>query len=219
MDKRSMNRLIKRYGAGDRDPELVRQLDEAAWDDFHDPWEVPKPVRTPLEAPVGDPDLPSTDVDPQAVLPFTFDTIKRFLADRGYNYWEAHWKAVQVFFRYSAESDRVLRLVLAVEGKRETVLAMRWTGDRRVDAERFPEALRLCNAWNQDCRWPRAFLEIPRTEPREGEEGREAASALLVLDLQLFLEQGIHQELFNSLVRDAIATGWEFWERAAKAGL
>lgn len=158
-------------------------------------------------------------VDPKEVLPFTLDTIKRFLKDRGYTFWEADWNAVQVLYRYHPDSDRVLRLVLAVEGKRSRTLLFRWTGDRRVNGERFPEALRFCNQWNQDYRWPRAYLEIPRIEPREGEEGREAASGTLVLDTQLFLDEGIHQALFNSLLRDAIATGWEFWERAAKAGL
>ena len=32
--------LIRRYESGERDPDLIKQLNEAAWDGFHDPWET-----------------------------------------------------------------------------------------------------------------------------------------------------------------------------------
>jgi hypothetical protein len=92
---------------------------------------------------------------------------------------------------------------------------MQWTGDRRVDAERFDMACRLCNQWNDSARWPRAYLEMPpQNEEEEKKDERGPASGLLAMDFQLPLSKGIHQSLFNDLVQDAISTGWGFWAMA-----
>lgn len=204
--------LIRRYEAGDRDPDLLRQLNDAAWTGFHDPWEQAKPKgRHPVTGEL----VAAPDFDPKAVTPFSGETIQRFLAYMKYKHYRQGSDWFLISFTYREETDRCLKATLGVEGKLGDIFKLLITPDRRVPAERFDRALRLCNAWNDHYRWPRAFLEMPARPEKEGEvEGREPASALLALDYQLLLRGGIPQELFNAMVKDAIATSWEFWELA-----
>jgi hypothetical protein len=214
MARTQLEELIRRYEAGDREPELIRLLNEAAWDGFHDPWEPPvRRGRHPVTGQLVP--VPETAFDPDALRPFTGDTIRRFLEERPYKCWQYKQNAFFVNFAYIERTDRCLTATFTVEGRKDDIFKLRIASDRRVPAERFDRALRLCNGWNDGYRWPRAVLEMPELEPKADEpEGREPASALLTLDLQLFLRQGIPQRLFNSMVKDALDTSWTFWELA-----
>ncbi len=205
-----LDELIRRYEAGDRDPDLIRLLNEAAWDGFHDPWEHPKPSL--LAA------APEAPFDPEALRPFTAETVQRFLDGGNYTYWTSTWDSFLLFWRYSVDSDRVVRAIFMVEGKHKTVFKLRIVGDRRVPRERFDVARQLCNAWNEGYRWPRAYLEKPdlKAEEVKALDGKEPASAILALDFQLYLPAGVPQVLFDRQVRDVLATSWEFWELALK---
>lgn len=204
--------LIRRYEAGDRDPDLIRQLNEAAWDGFHDPWEpeVPKGRH-----PVSGQSTQAPAFDPKALLPFSGETIQRFLDPVKYKHWRQGSDYFLVTFTYTKRTDRCLQASLLVQGKRSDIFKLLITCDRRVPAERFDRAFRLCNDWNSRFRWPRAYLEIADVEQQDGQEPiREPPSALLALDYQLYLGAGVPQVLFDSMVRDAIATQWDFWELA-----
>ncbi len=204
--------LIRRYEAGDRDPELLRQLNAAAWNGFHDPWEAPAPAA---RNPVTGERVPAPAFEPEALAPFTFETIQRFLEPMKYRYWRQGKGYFMVTFAYTERTDRCLQASFMVQGKHLDIFKLQITCDRRVQAERFDRAFRLCNDWNQRFRWPRASLELAALERKEGQLlGPEPPSALLALDFQLFLRAGIPQALFDSLVKDAIATSWEFWELA-----
>jgi len=204
--------LIRRYETGDRDPDLLRQLNEAAWTGFHDPWEAAKPTgRHPVTGELVEP--PS--FDPKAVRPFDGDTIQRFLEHMKYKHYRQGRDYFLISFNYLEETDRCLKASLLVEGKQDEVFKLLITPDRRVPAERFDRAFRLCNTWNDRFRWPRAYVEMPPRKAKEGEpEGREPASALLALDFQILLRGGLSQELFNTIVKEVLATSWQFWELA-----
>jgi len=53
----------------------------------------------------------------------------------------------------------------------------------------------------------------------EGQEPHAPSSAILVLDFQLLLDKGIHQDLFDDLVSDAISSSWSFWRKAKDENL
>ena len=202
--------LIRRYEAGDRSPELLRRLDEAAWTGFHDPWE-PRPAPDPHhleEDPMQEP------IDPEAVLPFDVATIERALKQRGWHVWRHEKDILMVQFNYDRETDRETRIVFFVQGKARDIFRLYWISDRRVDAERFDQAFRLCNHWNDNYRWPRAYVEMPPTKEDEAEDTPEPESGLLVLDWQLPLGAGIHQALFDDMLGAVISAGWDFWRMA-----
>lgn len=206
--------LIRRFESGERNPDLLRQLNEAAWDEFHDPWEIQKPE--PQIAPA----LSFTakqepNFDPEALLPFGPDTIQRFLDEREYKYWKSSWDSFLVTFNYSERTDREVNAAFMVLGRDRDIFKLEIECDRRVPAERFDRAFRLCNDWNTVFRWPMAYVAMPDLKKKEGNaEGREPASGSLVLNSDLYFAAGIPQVLFNSMVSAALNGSWEFWEKA-----
>jgi len=201
---RMTRRLIKRHEAGERSPELIRALNEAAWQDFHDPWEPPPQVKeTSTQEPGG-------AMDPETVRPFTLETIEDHLKRKEITCWKADQKICLVFMGYDQESDRCVRVMHFVEGKHDTVYRLRVVADRRVDAKDYTRARELCDKWNGSYRWPRAFLEIPTLDEGAGVPG----SGLLVMDYQCQLAKGIHPALFDDLVGEAVSTSFDFWKMA-----
>lgn len=197
-------RLIKRYESGERSPELIQALNEAAWDGFHDPWEPPPAGKEVVVKEGG------AAMDPETIQPFTLDTIERLLKRKEISYWRSDQKTCLVFLGYDQDSDRCLRSSHAIEGKNESIYCLRVVGDRRVDAKDYGRARELCDQWNGSYRWPRAYLEIPTLADGAG----VPASGLLVLDYQLDLEKGIHQSLFDDLVEGAVFASFSFWKMA-----
>ena len=196
--------LIKRYEAGERNPELIQALNDAAWTGFHDPWEqTPPKVKAPPEEQGG-------TMDMETVQPFTLETIERHLKGKDISYWKTDREICLVFLGYDKVSDRGIRAMHFVEGRQNTVYRLRIVADRRVDAKDYPKAHELCDKWNANYRWPRAYLEIGAPDEKDGEPD----SGVLAMDYQLLLDKGIHQALFDDLVSDAIATSWAFWKMA-----
>jgi hypothetical protein len=201
---RKTSRLIKRHEAGDRSPGLLRALNEAAWQGFHDPWEpAPQLKENSTQEPGG-------AMDPETVQPFTLETIESHLKRKEINYWKSDQKICLVFMGYDQDSDRCVRAMHFVEGKHDTVYRLRVVADRRVDAKDFTRARELCDKWNGTYRWPRAFLEIPTM----AEDASTPGSGLLVMDYQCQLAKGIHPALFDDLVGEAVATSYDFWKMA-----
>jgi hypothetical protein len=206
--------LVQRYEAGERDPELIRLLNELAWKGFHDPWE-PDPGKRPPEEETMDDDA----IDPKTVYPVSLATLERFLEKRELHGWKAPGNGYLVQFRYDADSDREVHLYLGLEGPQFSLLKVRLTCDRRVDRARFQEAFRFCNDWNAAYRWPNAFVECP--ESGDGGEESEPApvgSGSLVLESHFDLSAGIHQALFDDLVHTSVAASWDFWNQARDYG-
>lgn len=206
--------LVKRYEGGERDPELIRQLNELAWEGFHDPWE-----RCPLEVQEGSMD---EGFDPKVVSPISSAMIERHLAAHELYPWRGPDDRYMVQFRYEAEADRTVRIFFSIEGRGHTLFKIKIVADRRVDQDRIPEAMAFCNRWNSNYRWPKALLEVPddEAETSEGEDTEitPVRSGLLILESQYDLSAGIHQELFDDLVSSNIHASWDFWSLAKKQG-
>ena len=231
MEPELLEDLIKRYEAGERDPELIQSLNEAAWNGFHDPWEPAPRDPNDLDAPDAsdasaededgdededeDPDQGDPmDMDPEmlTVRPFTLETIERHLQARDLSYWKTDAPMCLVFMGYDQPSDRSMEAMHCVEGRNGSIYSLHIVGDRRVDADDYGRARELCDRWNARFRWPRAYLDIPAKA--DGGEGETPGSGLLTLDYQLMLEKGIHQALFDDLVSGAVGASFDFWKLA-----
>lgn len=205
----NQDELIRRYGAGERDPAILDALNGLAWSQFHDPWEeggAPSDPRTEEE--VMDP-----SEDPQRAYPLSLERLKTHLKRRGLGYSEED-TAVLVRFAYKHKCDREVTLRISLEGEQEDVLRVHMEADRRVNREDFPHALELCNRFNHDFRWPKAYLEVP-----ESEGDVSAPSGKLMTSHQIDCEEGIHDALLDDFISCAVGASWIFWEEAMKEGL
>jgi hypothetical protein len=204
---------MRRYESGDRGQDLLRQLSDLAWREFHDPWEL-APEPAVLEVPATGPERSPAGAESDPLRPFTVDTVIRYLRSTGRPFWESGSDSFTCTYDYDEASDRCCQAFFSVEGRDQGTFCVRWTSDRRVQADHFTRAFRLCNEWNADWRWPRAFVDIPRRDPSR--EGRSVppASGVLTLDYQLYLSQRIHQGLFDSFLSTVQDTSWAFWKLA-----
>lgn len=109
---------------------------------------------------------------------------------------------------YSDEMGCELDIMLMASGQQDDVYYMRGQSNKRIPRNDWGRAVMLCNTWNKERRWPKAYLYVkdPNTD----------ATGLIILEQQFDLEQGIHQELFNDFTRVAIASMLSFWEWAHK---
>lgn len=205
--------LIRRFESGDRQPDLLRQLSDLAWHEFHDPWEHrPGPAMDAVEVPATGPERAPGD-DQDRLRHFTSDTLVRYLRATGRPFWECGPDRYVAPYDYDPTSDRCCQAFYSVEGREPDILCVRWVSDRRVPAEQLSLAYLLCNQWNAEWRWPRAFVDIPRVATGTGADALPV-SGVLTLDFQLYLNRRIHQALFDSLLTPVQEATWPFWEMA-----
>ena len=82
MDPNAFDTLMKRHAEGDRDPDLISELDRMAWSAFHDPWELSGPL--PSAAPVPERMvLESGHYDPEQPEKLELATLDLFVSLRG----------------------------------------------------------------------------------------------------------------------------------------
>jgi hypothetical protein len=206
--------LMRRYESGERDSDLLRQLNDLAWQGFHDPWELGPAPAAAEEVPATGPEWSPLESELDPPRPFTVDTIIRYLRNTGRPFWECGASIYTCTYDYDEASDRCCQVFFSVEGRDGGTFCARWTSDRRVQADHFPRAFRLCNEWNADWRWPRAFVDIPHRDPSREGRGGPPASGVLTLDYQLYLARRIHQGLFDSMLATVQETSWAFWKLA-----
>ncbi len=216
----SQEEAVQRHADGDHSPEVLAALNLAAWDAFHAPWEPtltePTMADEPLEpAPLPDPALPR---------PLTLDLLQTWADKAGYSAFQHPNRGLLVDFRYGLAADRCVELRARISGKGEDILLLQLCPDRRVPPQDFTRALRLCNDWNQEYRWPRASVEQEYRSARSKDEedpapevqvAREAThSGRLVLDFQVRFSEGIHPAGLEAILDDVVSTSWDFWRLA-----
>ena len=217
----SSEEALRRHAAGDRSPEVLAILNRAAWDAFHAPWEAPSPEPTMAD----DPRPPDAqEVAPDQVQPLSQTMIKAWMDKSGLDCFQHPKLGLLVEFRFSLKSDRCVQLRACATGRNQNILAVNLSSDRRIPPEDFTRALRLCNDWNQDYRWPRAMVEQdyrhtdatadPPPSPEEVESREGIYGARLCLDFQIGLPEGIHQAALETLLDDLVSTSWDFWRLA-----
>lgn len=211
--------LIQRLARNPRDPDLLRQLDQAAWETFHDPWEAPpkrsKEVATrPRKIP------PSGEaMEPAVTQPLTVALLRSVLKEIGLRYSLTPDGEFTIPFSYEHDSDRQAWVRISLQGEDKKVLVWRMGSDRRVDAPQFELAFRLCNAWSSAHRWPRPFLDIPLPDEEEEPKPWEPSGAI-ELDYQMQVPDGLTREGLGLILKNLIGAGWAFWAEArTKYGL
>jgi len=151
--------------------------------------------------------------DPKAVQNLSLGLIEGFLRT-----WDLHaYRQDQAFyipFDYSLNSDREMQMLIAVSGPHHSQLEVAFESDTRISRERFPEALAFCNRYNHERNGLKAALVIPKDK-----EGRPAASGKLRALMHLDLLMGIHADLLNALLAEALGDAWIFWRLAQEEGL
>lgn len=209
---------LRLHQSGDRSPEVLKALNQAAWEAFHAPWEPPLETQAMTDE---NPELPQPE---GGLVPLTLDMLGAWIAEEGYTAFSHPGRGFLINYKFSLRSDRCVQFRLYVSGKDADILVLNWSCDKRVPPDQFVRALRLCNWWNNEYRWPRAMVEqdyrytdADEDPPpsKEEVEAREATHATrLVLDFQVCLPKGIHQKTLNAMIDSAIETSWTFWRRA-----
>jgi len=90
-------------------------------------------------------------------------------------------------------------LYFFVHGEHDEVLLVRSMWHREVSIERFEEVLELCNAWNAEKVWPKAYLRV-----------RDNGKVLVHADITYDLEPGVSDTQLGWLLHSAIGTHLAF---------
>lgn len=219
----SLEQLLERHALGDRSPEVMAALNLAAWEAFHAPWEAPPPEEGPA------PDAASRAEGAREVerfedpdgLPLTLDRLAAWASQEGFQPFRHEKRGVLIDFVYNPAWDRRTELRLLVGGRNDDILEVTVTCDRRIPPQRFRRAVRMCNEWNQRCRWPRAFVQedrrevdgspVPMDDPRLH---RGPESARIVLDYQVQLAGGVSTQTLHRILDGLLGAQRDFWKKA-----
>ena len=111
-----------------------------------------------------------------------------------------------VEFGYEDETGCELTVLLEATGAEQSIYSVVVVSNRRVPRNEWGRVVALCNEWNEDTRWPKAYFHV-----------RSAASDMhgsVILEEHIDLEAGIHWELFESWTTLVIGAGFRFWKWA-----
>jgi hypothetical protein len=85
------------------------------------------------------------------------------------------------------------------------IYTIRVRSDRPIGPADRDRCIHLCNTWNREHRWPKAFLEL---EPRDDDA---PDSGVIYLEEILDLREGVHQELLEDFTATVLWTADQFW--------
>jgi len=111
----------------------------------------------------------------------------------------------RVEFAHDRECDCELTVWFIAGGPKKDVYCVRVNSNKHIPQRDWGKAVLICNQWNKERRWPKAFLYYRDSEAEHGD---------ILLEGQIDLEQGIHQELFDDFTNTVIATAFQFWKWA-----
>ncbi|MFY1633200.1 YbjN domain-containing protein [Solwaraspora sp. WMMB335] len=168
-------------------------------------WLAAEPLTDAVELPADQPSttayehvqLPAEGV-PDVVSPLTLEGITAALNERGDRYFVDDAGVV---------GGKWGRAVIQFErlGEQREILHARVLADRRLPAERLPEAFQFCNAWNHDRLLPKVYVH----DTGQGE-------ILLAGDVSTDLEFGVSGAQLAILVNAAIVTAASFADAVAE---
>jgi len=237
-DADDLANLLRRFEEGERNPELLNRMNQAAWDQFHDPWET-KPDLTVLEWPEF-PDDDAPDAVPESFKGAELSShlgvptvqcpgepvqlgsaptwirdadvsrrlIVHYLRRRSLEYWSKAQGGYLVCLGYAKTLNRSVLVQVGHEGHCGPDLGIQVSCDRRIEPAAFETARHCCDGWNEE-RLSRARLDFP-----EGSSAQDALSGVLLLTHKVRLSADLPQADFDQYMDEALAESWEFWKRA-----
>jgi hypothetical protein len=107
-----------------------------------------------------------------------------------------------VNFGPQGEIRHTIRVWLLAGGTGQQVYVIRGHAEKRYPRSRWADCLLMCNTWNRDRRWPKAYLD--NSDPNSDGE--------IVLEEQIYVEKGIHQELLDDFSDTVISAIFSFWK-------
>jgi len=177
LNPEGLDALIRRHAAGDRSPDLMHALDQAAFACFHAPWEThpmpreapasrgPLPTlgRLPLEFSEDEPGLASHDLAPEEdgpVDPGPMGILVAGLKALGLHAFVCEDRAVQVNLVLGQEEDCTCLLQFALKPE-DQAIKVRVRSDMMYSLSQESLLPRLRMRWNQEESNPRAVLRCP----------------------------------------------------------
>jgi len=142
------------------------------------------------------------------VLQFDAAMIERYLKEVGLRYLIDNDGDYIVQFAEDSDFNGELSVLFGRGGNKKDVYYVRVYCNKTIPKTRFADALLLCNRWNKERRWPKAFLNTRDTG--------DTTKGDIVLELQIDLEKGIHQALFNDFTNTVISGAIQFWRWAVQ---
>ncbi len=97
-----------------------------------------------------------------------------------------------------------LVFLFSLGGKNSEIFEIQVIADYAIPRRNWGQTLLSCNKWNREKRWPKAYLSM---KDAEGEGN-------IVLEAQIDMEKGIHQEFVDQFTGAILAAWLEFWRWA-----
>ncbi len=142
------------------------------------------------------------------VQTFERNMIREYLDDKELKYFQDDEENFLVHFAYDDDWQCELTVVFTAQGDDQEILTIYVFSSKKVPRRDWGRAIFLCNQWNKESRWPKAYLSI--------EDMDKDKTGEITLEGQLDLEAGIHQELFNDFSTAIIAASMGFWQWATQ---
>lgn len=142
------------------------------------------------------------------VQKFDRSMIERFLKSRNLKYLVDSEGNYRVEFAYDESTGCELTVLLIAAGSRRQIYQIVVLSDKRIPRKDWERAIMACNTWNKENHWPKAYLYV--SDPSKDNFG------MIMLEGQIDLEKGIHQELFDDFTDTIIVAAHSFWEWAYK---
>jgi hypothetical protein len=136
------------------------------------------------------------------------DMIEAYLKSKGWQYSKKDDEHFVMVGSYQDQCGCNLTFRLLIEGSDKDLYVIRVIADKAIPRSRWGRAMVLCNDWNNDKRWPRAYLNR--------QDYSADTTNYIILDGHIDVSKGIHQELFNDFSDWLITGSIDFWERAHK---
>ena len=142
------------------------------------------------------------------VQKFDRNMIERYLKSRSWKYLIDSDGDYRVEFAMDDEAGCELTVWLIMGGPNKEIYDCMIWSSRRVKKEEWGKAILMCNDWNKQKRWPKAYVYVrDRNTDTVGD---------IRLEQQMDLETGIHQELFDDFTSTIISGAHAFWKWATK---
>ena len=206
MDPNAFDTLMKRHAEGDRDPDLISELDRMAWSAFHDPWELsgPRPSAAPVPERML---LESGHYDPEQPEKLELATLDLFVSLRGRSFLKRTAWPFLVTYDYLADPEP--SSCARIQLKRPDALHFYCRLLRNLDCDEsdIPKILALCKRWNESRPWPEAMpLTSAAADPRK----------IIALEWEIKLppeRPSITLTLFSRVMLELQKASSEFWEQ------
>ena len=151
------------------------------------------------------------------VQPFGESMIKSFLDRNELDYFDKSGLPEEIdlwgdFFLHQDDDGQRgcnLTFALSAEGENDSIYGVKVISDKEIPRSGWGQALLLCNSWNKERLWPKAFLNADT-------ESATSTSGSIWLEAYILLTSGVHQELVDDFSSLIIRGGLAFWEWAHK---